>query len=74
MTYLEPERLALHLQALLVRRAAIRAALESSLQRVLTHSEREDLKRVLGSIDEEMSAIAKRLEELRAAPGANGRG
>lgn len=74
MTYLEPERLTLHLQALLERRTALRAALESALDGVLTAAERDGIRQVLASIDEETSAIEMRLKALRASPGGGGTG
>lgn len=74
MTYEEPERLALRLQALLERRAVVRAALERALGDVLTDAERDDLRVALDSIDQEADALARRLDSLRAGPGGGGTG
>jgi hypothetical protein len=70
VTYQEPERLALRLQALLERRTVVRAALERDLE----DSDRNEHRVALESIDQEADALARRLGSLRAGLGGGGTG
>jgi hypothetical protein len=75
VTYEEPERLALQLQALLERRASLRAILEQlALNRLLTAKERGDIHRVIALIDQEMADLRKRLESLSSGPSSGDTG
>ena len=65
MTHTEPEQLALRIRELIERQAVLKAALEGSLQKMLTDRERADIERVLDRIGAEMGTLEQRLESLR---------
>ena len=64
VTYLEPERLALQIRELLLRRSTLRELLESRLADALTATERDDIVKVIVHLDREISDLQARLAQL----------
>ena len=64
MTYLEPERLALQIRELLLRRSTLREMLESRLADALTATERDDIAKVIVHLDRDIADLQARLAGL----------
>jgi len=71
VTHLEPERLALKLQELIDRRAALHKVLQGGLRAAMTETERADIEQVLEHIAAEMAGLEQQLEDLRRRSGSN---
>lgn len=65
MTLQEPERLALEIQAILERRANLRAFLQQRLGGLVTSQERLDIESVIDLLERQIAELEARLASLR---------